>query len=215
MNVMAADLTKVKKVAIYLRKSRDENRDTDDVLWKHRTRLVEYAESNGWRYDIYEEKVMSGENLEGRPVIQELLTEIEKHKYDAVLVIHPDRLSRGGSRDFGLITSVFKYANTYLLTPQRSYDLSDSSDALVLGIEGVMSNTELNLIKSRFKWGKIQSVKKGRLSNGNPPYPYEKIRKIIEDEKGRVRVDFDIIVNPEKKPSIPKNKTDVSQGNGN
>lgn len=60
MNVMAADLTKVYKVAIYLRKSRDENGDIDDVLWKHRTRLVEYAESNGWRYDIYEEKVMSG-----------------------------------------------------------------------------------------------------------------------------------------------------------
>lgn len=107
--------------------------------------------------------------MEGRPVIQELLTEIEKHKYDAVLVIHPDRLSRGGSRDFGLITSVFKYANTYLLTPQRSYDLSDSSDALVLGIEGVMSNTELNLIKSRFKWGKIQSVKKGDLAMETRP----------------------------------------------
>lgn len=211
---MAADLTKVKKVAIYLRKSRDENRDTDDVLWKHRTRLVEYAESNGWRYDIYEEKVMSGENLEGRPVIQELLTEIEKHKYDAVLVIHPDRLSRGGSRDFGLITSVFKYANTYLLTPQRSYDLSDSSDALVLGIEGVMSNTELNLIKSRFKWGKIQSVKKGRLSNGNSPYPYEKIRKIIEDEKGRVRVDFDIIVNPEKNQVYQRIKQMYLRGMG-
>ena len=61
-----------------------------------------------------------------------------------------------------------------------------------------MSNTELNLIKSRFKWGKIQSVKKGRFANGNPPYPYEKVRKIIEDEKGRVRVDFDIVVNQEK-----------------
>ena len=61
-----------------------------------------------------------------------------------------------------------------------------------------MSNTELNLIKSRFKWGKIQSVKKGRLANGNPPFPYEKIRKVVEDEKGRVRIDFDIVVNQEK-----------------
>lgn len=195
---MAVDLNRIKKVAIYLRKSRDENSDTEDVLWKHRTRLVEYAQQNGWQYDIFEEKIMTGETLTDRPVIQKLLKEVEKYKYDAVLVIHPDRLSRGGSRDFGLITSVLKYANTYLLTPQRAYDLTDTSDSLLLGIEGVMSNTELNLIKSRFKWGKVQSVKKGRLANGNPPFPYEKIRKIIEDEKGRVRVDFDIVVNQEK-----------------
>lgn len=194
---MAVDLNRIKKVAIYLRKSRDENGD-EDILWKHRTRLVEYANKNGWQYDVFEEKIITGETLTDRPVIQKLLKEVEKYKYDAVLVIHPDRLSRGGTQDFGLITSVLKYAKTYLLTPQRGYNLTDTSDSLLLGIEGVMSNTELNLIKSRFKWGKIQSVKKGRLSNGNPPFPYEKIRKVVEDEKGRVRIDFDIIVNEEK-----------------
>jgi len=198
VDVMAADLTKVKKVAIYLRKSRDENGDTEDTLWKHRTRLEEYAEKNGWQYDVYEEEFITGETLKDRPIIQQLLQEIEKYKYDGILVVHPDRLSRGGSRDFGLITSVLKYANTYLLTPERSYDLSDSSDALLLGIEGVMSSNELSLIKSRFKWGKIQGVKQGRLTNGAPPFPYEKIRKISQDEKGRVKIDFDIVVNKEK-----------------
>lgn len=198
MNVMAADLTKVKKVAIYLRKSRDENGDTEDTLWKHRTRLKEYAEKNGWQYDVYEEEFITGETLKDRPIIQQLLQEIEKYKYDGILVVHPDRLSRGGSRDLGLITSVLKYANTYLITPGRSYDLADTSDSMLLGIEGVMSNTELNLIKSRFRWGKIQGVKKGRLTNGEPPFPYEKVRKITEDEKGRVRIDFDIVVNEEK-----------------
>lgn len=195
---MAADLTKVKKVAIYLRKSRDENGDTEDTLWKHRTRLKEYAEKNGWQYDVYEEEFITGETLKDRPIIQQLLQEIEKYKYDGILVVHPDRLSRGGSRDLGLITSVLKYANTYLITPGRSYDLADTSDSMLLGIEGVMSNTELNLIKSRFRWGKIQGVKKGRLTNGEPPFPYEKVRKITEDEKGRVRIDFDIVVNEEK-----------------
>ena len=95
---MAVNLSKISKVAIYLRKSRDENSDAEDVLWKHRTRLVEYAQQNGWQYDIYEEKIITGETLSDRPVIQKLLQEIEKYKYDAVLVIHPDRLSRGGSQ---------------------------------------------------------------------------------------------------------------------
>lgn len=211
---MAVDLNRIKKVAIYLRKSRDENSDTEDVLWKHRTRLVEYAQQNGWQYDIFEEKIMTGETLTDRPVIQQLLQEIEKYKYDAVLVVHPDRLSRGGSRDFGLITSVLKYANTYLLTPERSYYLSDSSDALLLGIEGVMSNNELSLIKSRFRWGKIQGVKKGRLTNGEPPFPYQKVRKITEDEKGRVRIDFDIVVNEEKNKVYQKIKQMYLAGMG-
>lgn len=214
INVMAVDLNRIKKVAIYLRKSRDENSDTEDVLWKHRTRLVEYAQQNGWQYDIFEEKIMTGETLTDRPVIQQLLQEIEKYKYDAVLVVHPDRLSRGGSRDFGLITSVLKYANTYLLTPERSYYLSDSSDALLLGIEGVMSNNELSLIKSRFRWGKIQGVKKGRLTNGEPPFPYQKVRKITEDEKGRVRIDFDIVVNEEKNKVYQKIKQMYLAGMG-
>lgn len=53
VHVMSSKFDNIKKVAIYLRKSRDDA-DIDDILSKHRSRLVEYATKNKWTYDIYE-----------------------------------------------------------------------------------------------------------------------------------------------------------------
>lgn len=207
---MAADLSKVNKVAIYLRKSRGD--EDADVVAKHRARLIEYAQKNKWRYEIYNENVVSGESLIERPVIMELLRKIENKEYDAVLVVHWDRLSRGDTSDFGVIKSVFQYANTYILTPERSFDLNDNADLTLLGIQSVMSNTELNIIKTRLYNGKKDGAKQGRLTNGNPPYPYEKVRNITQDEKGRIKVDFTIIVNEEKNEVYQKIKKMYLQG---
>lgn len=207
---MAADLSNVKKVAIYLRKSRGD--EEADVVAKHRARLVEYAQKNKWRFEIFNENVLSGENLLDRPVATELLKRIEKREFDAVLVVHWDRLSRGDTSDFGIIKNVLQYSGTYLVTPDRAYDLSDNADLTLLGIQSVMSNTELNIIKERLYNGKKDGAKQGRLTNGNPPYPYEKVRNITQDEKGRIKVDFTIIVNEEKNEVYQKIKKMYLQG---
>lgn len=196
VDVMAANLSKVKKVAIYLRKSRGD--EDADVVAKHRERLKEYAKKNKWKFEIFNENVITGESLLERPVMTELLRRIEKKEFDGVLVVHWDRLSRGDTSDFGVIKNVFQYANTYIITPERAYDLHDNADLTLLGIQSVMSNTELNIIKERFYNGKKDGAKMGRLTNGNPPYPYTKIRNIIQDEKGRIKVDFTIEVDEEK-----------------
>jgi site-specific DNA recombinase len=207
---MAADLSKVNKVAIYLRKSRGD--EDADVVAKHRARLIEYAQKNKWRYEIYNENVVSGESLIERPVIMELLRKIENKEYDAVLVVHWDRLSRGDTSDFGVIKSVFQYANTYILTPERSFDLNDNADLTLLGIQSVMSNTELNIIRERLLNGKKGGAKQGRLTNGNPPYPYIKVRNIVQDEKGRIKVDFTIEVDEEKNTVYQRIKQMYLQG---
>lgn len=137
--------------------------------------------------------------MKDRPVVSELLVKVQDGKYDAVLVIHYDRLSRGDSSDFSMIKDVLIYSKTYLVTQERLYDLSTPADLMLLGVESVMSNTELNLIKYRLKWGKMQGAVEGRLSNGEPPYPYQKIRTVGVNDKGKVRILFDIVVNEEKK----------------
>lgn len=207
---MATDLTRVKKVAIYLRKSRGD--EDADVVAKHRARLIEYAQRNKWEYQIFNENVVTGESLIERPVVTELLRRVEKREFDGVLVVHWDRLSRGDTSDFGIIKNVFQFSNTYIITPERSYDLNDYADLTVLGIQSVMSNTELNIIKERLLNGKKDGAKMGRLTNGNPPYPYEKIRCITQDEKGRVKVDFTIIVNEEKNAVYQRIKQMYLQG---
>ena len=58
----------------------------------------------------------------------ELLEEVKKGMYDAVLVVHIDRLGRGNLQDQGDILDAFKYSRTKIVTPNKIYDLNDEFD---------------------------------------------------------------------------------------
>ena len=82
--------------AQYLRKSRmEEGMDTQEVLAKHRKALAEYAATHGVHIIETYYEVVSGESLYARPEMLRLLEDVEEGKYDAVLVMDLDRLSRG------------------------------------------------------------------------------------------------------------------------
>lgn len=186
----------IKDVAIYLRKSRG---DDPDVLSKHRRMLIDYAEKQGWTYTIYEEDILSGERLSARPQMLKLLGDIEKGKYNAVLVAAYDRLSRGSSKDFGTIIEILQYADCYIATPERIYDPNNTNDLTLLGIQGVFANTELRTIVSRLITGKKIGAQEGRWTNGKPPYPYEYKKKVIINDRGKEQIQAEVVVNPEKR----------------
>lgn len=174
----------IKNVAIYLRKSRDEN-DSLDVLSKHRNTLVSMCENNKWNYKLYEE-IASGERIAYRPVIQELLEEIESGTYDAVLVMDIDRLGRGNNKDWGIIYESFcnhKY-NTLIVTPQRTYDLTEDTDEMMVDFQSLFAKMEYKAIRKRMMRGKISGAKQGLWTCGNPPYPYvcDSRKKLISDQ---------------------------------
>ncbi|WFD11317.1 recombinase family protein [Tepidibacter hydrothermalis] len=186
---------KISNIAIYLRKSRGD--EDVDVLKKHRKRLIEYSDQNGWKYDIFEE-VASGERISNRPEIQKLLILVEKGMYDGVLVVDYDRLSRGNNREFGEIIDVFQYSSTLIITQDRIYDVNNNNDLTLLGIQGVLSNAELRRITDRLLKGKKDGVRDGKLTNGKPPYPYEYQKQITLTEDGKERVIGKVVVNKEK-----------------
>ena len=63
----------IKYVAEYLRKSRGES--LEDLI-KHKTVLEELCQRRGWVYIAYEE-IETGESLYARPVMQQLLKDID------------------------------------------------------------------------------------------------------------------------------------------
>jgi putative resolvase len=77
-------------VAIYARVSSSENRDD---LERQTDRLVQFANSRGWRVVRIEKEVASGVN-DQRPKLLSLLK--DAHKYDHIIVEHRDRLTRFG-----------------------------------------------------------------------------------------------------------------------
>lgn len=183
----------IKDVAIYLRKSRGEEED----LEKHRMALVEMCKIKGWRYIEYAE-VGTADSLVFRPQMRKLLDSIEDEMFDAVLVVDMDRLSRGDGEEQAKIKNIIRRSGTYIITPQKTYDLNNESDDMYSDFEGLMARVEYKQIKKRFRRGKRQGSMRGDWTNGTPPFPYvyqqyydEKNGKMYTNEKG-------LVVNKEK-----------------
>lgn len=99
---------RMKNYYIYLRKSRADNplEAIENVLERHENILQKYAaEKLGFiiaENYIFRE-VVSGETIAARPKMQRLLSYIEDGYVTAVLVIEPQRLTRGDLSDCGRI----------------------------------------------------------------------------------------------------------------
>lgn len=170
-------------VAVYLRKSREdiqaEMRGEGETLSKHRKAILELSHKNG--YNIIKEypEVASGERIEDRPEIIKLLNDVEDGKYDAVLCMDIDRLGRGDMRDQGTIIATFKESKTFIITPNKCYDLEDEFDEEYSEFEAFMARRELKMITKRMQRGRVASVKEGRYLGSVPPYGYDKGKDLI------------------------------------
>ena len=195
----------------YLRKSRsdDPTLTVEEVLANHELELNEYAEKHlGGRVpegQVFRE-VASSETIDDRPEMVKLLKAIESPKIKAVLVREPQRLSRGDLEDAGRIIKIFRYTNTLVITPQRTFDLRDDMDREYFERELKRGNEYLEYAKKIMNNGKLTAVKKGNFIATFPPYGYRKIHyrvdkekcntlEIVDSQADVVRMIFDFYVN--------------------
>ncbi len=164
---------------MYLRKSRaDSPHETvEEVLLKHETMLQEKAARDlGGRIPescIYRE-VVSGETIEDRPMMLAVLSRIEDPSVKAVLVVEPQRLSRGDLEDCGRIVNTFRYSKTQIITMTMDYDLDNKMQRKFFEQELMRGNDYLEYTKEILLRGRIASVKKGNYIWSNPPYGYDR-----------------------------------------
>lgn len=186
------------KVCIYLRKSRaEENMSIEEVLDKHKTTLLAYAQKHKLNVLDIKEEVVSGESITRRPKMLELLKEVEDSKYDAVLVMDIDRLGRGNMREQGLILETFKEYNTKIITPNKTYDLENEFDEEYSEFEAFMARRELKIIKKRLMRGRMKSLEQGNYISPYSPFGYEKKDKILvinEEQANVVKLIFSLYV---------------------
>jgi hypothetical protein len=110
-----------------------------------------------------------------------LLQIIESPKVKGVLVVEPQRLSRGDLEDVGRIIKLFRYTNTLIITPQKTYDLRDEYDRDAFERELKRGNDYLEYFKKIQARGRLASVKEGNYIGSVAPYGFN--RHIIEDGK--------------------------------
>lgn len=171
---------------IYLRKSRAdqeaEMRGEGETLARHEKALLELARRQHLPIaDIYRE-VVSGETIASRPMMQQLLSEVEQGVWDGVLVMEVERLARGDTIDQGIVAQAFKLSDTKIITPIKTYDPNNEFDEEYFEFGLFMSRREYKTIKRRLNNGRQASVKEGKYVGNRPPYGYERIK--IENDKG-------------------------------
>ena len=185
--------------AQYLRKSRmEEGLDTEEVLARHRKALAAFAAAHDIHITETYYEVVSGESLYARPEMLRLLEDVEDGRYDAVLVMDLDRLSRGRMKDQGIILDAFRDSGTLIVTPEKTYDLSDDLDDEMAEFKTFMSRREYKIINKRLRRGLKQTIQDGCYV-ANAPYGYRKVTvdrkptlEIYEPEAKFVRMMYDL-----------------------
>lgn len=193
-------------VAIYLRKScADEEAEKQgefETLSRHKSTLLKLAKEQNLDVIEIKEELVSGESIIHRPKMLELLKEVEENKYDAVLVMDLDRLGRGDMKDQGIILETFKESKTKIITPRKTYDLTDEFDEEYSEFEAFMARKELKLISRRMQRGRIKSVEEGNFIGTSAPFGYDAVttgrkERILVPNKDAdvVRTIFDLYIN--------------------
>lgn len=199
------------EILVYFRKSRtdDPTLSVEEVLAKHEIILDEWAERNLGAKIPEENKyreVVSGETIADRPEVQKVLKLIESPKIKAILIVEVQRLSRGDLEDAGRLIKLIRYTNTLVITPMKTFDLTDEYDRDMFERELKRGNEFLEYQKKIMNRGRLLSASQGNYISAIPVYGYDKVfvqegkkryptLAINEEQANIVRMIFDMHVN--------------------
>jgi len=176
----------MERYCIYLRKSRAdmelEANGEMETLARHEKSLLELARKLKLPVTEIKKEIVSGETIAARPVVQQLLDEVEQGIWTGVLVIEIERLARGDTIDQGIIARAFKIHNTKIVTPVKTYDPSNEFDEEYFEFGLFMSRREYKTINRRIQRGRVASAKEGKFLSSVAPYGYNKVK--ITGDKG-------------------------------
>ena len=165
---------------MYLRKSRADGEESAEAVLQRHERILQDFAGKTYGHAIPEDavfrEVVSGETIRARPAMMLVLELLQSREVSAVLVVDPQRLSRGDLRDCGTVIRAFQYTGTLIATPQKTYDLRDKFDRKFLEMELMRGNDYLEYVKEIMLRGRIASVREGKYIGSVPPFGYDKIR---------------------------------------
>lgn len=184
---------------LYVRKSRAdaeaEARGEGETLARHVAALLALARRRGLEVGKIYKEIVSGDTISGRPMMQELLSDVSAGRWEGVLVMEIERLARGDTIDQGIIAQTFKFSGTRIITPIKDYDPTDEFDEEFFEFGLFMSRREYKTIHRRLERGRIASVQEGKFVGNRPPFGYR--REKLTGESG-----FTLAPDPEEAETV-------------
>ena len=162
----------IQKVAIYCRVSTQEQ-DTEN----QRIRLTEYADQQGWQYDVFTE-IQSTRKT--RPVKAELMNKLRNNEYDSVLIFKLDRWARSSTELILEVKEIIEKGIKFISVTDN-LDFSTASGKLHFQILSAFAEFERELIRERT----IEGINRARLKGKRPGRP-----KGSKDKKKRRRAGY-------------------------
>ena len=165
---------------MYLRKSQQdleaEKRGEMETLARHEKILNGLVEEQGLNVVQVYKEIVSAETIQDRPLMTQMMKEVYAGKYKGVIVVKPDRLSRGDLENMGYIMNGLKFSETLLVTPGKTYDVAHNKyDEQMLEMQLFNSKQEYRAITARMHEGRLLSVREGNFLGSIPPYGYDKV----------------------------------------
>lgn len=198
---------------MYLRKSRadaeKERYGKYETLSVHEKALTELARRERLPVAQIYRELVSGETIEARTEFKRVMDRIADPDCAGVIVHAIDRLGRGDPMEYGWILSSFRYTETLIVTPGRTYDPNDPTDLQQLKMQMFVSNIEFDHIRERLVNGTIASAERGNYIGSKPPYGYDKVLgkpAIVpnENEADVVRTIFAMAASGDNKGAIAR-----------
>lgn len=216
-------MDKIEQYCLYLRKSRaddeGEKLSESETLSRHKNALIDLAKRQGLTITGVYEEIGSAETIADRPKMQQLLEDVENGMWTGVLIVKIDRLARGDEADQSRITKTFRYSNTKIVTPYKTFDLNNKFDLKYFTFSLFMSREEYGFITERLQDGRIYSVIEGKYPGNKEPLGYKRMKltgekgwtlEIDHDSAGTIRLIYDLYVNGIEQPDGTAKRLGVS-----
>ena len=171
----------MQRCAIYTRKSSEEGLEQAfNSLHAQREACEAYIKSQqheGWRVvrKGYDDGGYSGGSM-NRPALQELLSAVERHEIDVIVVYKFDRLTRALS-DFAKIVELLDSHGVSFVSVTQQFNTTSSMGRLTLNVLLSFAQFEREVTAERIRDKIAASKRKGMWMGGRPPLGYDVIDK--------------------------------------
>jgi len=191
--------------AIYCRVSTSEQGDSGLSLEHQELRCRKFCESKEWNiYKTYIDVASAG-SLD-RPKLQELIRDAEQKRFQLIVFLRLDRISRV-PRDFYNLVEDFSRMEINLATVENDVDTTTVQGRMLLGVLLQFASFEREINSERTRAALKQKALRGEFLSGTSPYGYDlkdKKLHINSEEAKNVKFIF-------KKYIIGEGPTEISR----
>ncbi|HLN48301.1 MAG TPA: recombinase family protein, partial [Steroidobacteraceae bacterium] len=172
--------------ALYARVS-TELQEQEQTIQSQLAAIRHYAEDHGYHTMAaltYIDEGFSGSRLD-RPALDELRDHAREGRFQALVVLCPDRLARKYAYQVLLIEELARVGVSVHFCERPITDSPD--DQLLLQIQGAIAEYERAKILERCRRGRLYRARLGELGHSHPPYGYRYAPKRYGGD-GRIRI---------------------------